>query len=83
MDKAGLTDRLIEEFDCSRSEARSVSDKVAKYVRDRETSDFTEKMKDPNYIPEMLQKNATNGNIITRWNQWIGQFTKDSLYQIS
>lgn len=82
MDETELTDKLVEEFNCNRSDAKNVSNKVAKYINEKEDSELTESMKDPDYIPAILRENATNGNLITRWNQWIGQFSKDSRYKV-
>lgn len=82
MDETELTDKLVEEFNCNRSDAKKVSNKVRKYVGEKEASGLTENMKDPDYIPVILRENATNGSLITRWNQWIGQFSKDSRYKV-
>lgn len=82
MDRNALTNKLTEEFDTSRSEAERVSDKAVEYVQDKEESELTEKMKDPDYIPSVLRSNTSPGDLISRWDQWIGQFTNDNSYQI-
>ena len=82
VDEDELTDRFLEEFSCTRSEAERVSSKVADYVRDKEASGLTDKMKDPNYIPTILQKKAPEGSIASQWNWWIGQFSNDGSYQV-
>lgn len=82
MDEDELTDKLADEFDTSHSEAERVSSKVVKYVQDKEESELTTKMKDPDYIPAVLQSNTSLGDLVSRWNQWIGQFTKEDSYQV-
>ena len=84
MDENELIKKLLEEFtDANRSEAEQVSGKAAKYIDEKEESEFTKKMRDPEYVPAVLQNNTSPSlPLISRWNQWIGQFTKDNSYQI-
>lgn len=82
MEENRLTDNLEEEFGCARPEAKRVSSKVSDYVRDKETSELTDKMKDPNYIPAILQRKAPEGSIVLQWNWWIGQLSNDKSYQV-
>jgi hypothetical protein len=77
-----LTDNLVEEFGTSRSEAERVSRKLVGYVEHTEESELTRKMRNPRYIPAVLRDNASGKDLISRWNQWIGQFSKESSYQI-
>ncbi|WP_152418318.1 hypothetical protein [Halorubrum aidingense] len=84
MDKNELTKKLLEEFtDANQSEAEQISGKAAKYVDKKGESEFTKKMRDPEYVPAVLQNNTSPSlPLISRWNQWIGQFTGEYSYQI-
>ena len=84
MDENELTKQLLEEFpDTTQSEAEQVSGKAAKYVDEKEESQFTKKMRDPEYVPPVLQNNTSPSlPLKSRWNQWIGQFSGDNSYQI-
>ena len=82
MDEDELTDKLADEFDTSHSEAERVSSKVVKYVQDKEESELTTKMKDPDYISSVLRENASPSTLESRWDQWIGQFTKGDSCQV-
>jgi hypothetical protein len=85
MDEDELTKKLLEEFSsANQREAEKVSGKVAKYIDEKEKSKFTKKMRDPEYVPAVLQNNtAPSLSLESRWNQWIGQFTKDDSYQVN
>jgi len=83
MDENELTKKLLEEFDATKDEAEQVSRKAAKYVDEKEESEFTKKMRDPEYVPAVLQNNTSRSlPLMSRWNQWIGQFSRDNSYQI-
>ena len=83
MEEDELTEKLLEEFDTNPHEAEQVSTKVAKYIDDTEESEFTREMRDPEYVPTVLRNNTSSSlSLTSRWNQWIGQFTKDNSYQI-
>ena len=83
MNENDLTESLLEEFtNANRSEAEQVSGKVAKYIDEKEEAEFTKKMRDPEYVPAVLRNNTSPSDLTLRWNQWIGQFTKDNSYQI-
>lgn len=85
MDENELTKKLLEEFtDAAQSEAEQVTGKAAKYVDEKEESEFTKKMRDPEYVPAVLQNNTSPSlPLMSRWNQWIGQFSVDNSYQIN
>lgn len=83
MNEDELTNNLVEKFDVSCSEAERITSKVSEFVQIKEDSELTEKMKDPEYIPDVLQNNTSpNIPLMSRWNQWIAHFTKDDSYQI-
>ena len=83
MEEDKLTEKLLEEFDTNPHEVEQVSTKVAKYIDDTEESEFTREMRDPEYVPAVLRNNTSSSlSLTSRWNQWIGQFTKDNSYQI-
>jgi hypothetical protein len=84
MNEDELTKRLLIDFtDATQSEAKQVSRKAAKYIDEKEESEFIKEMRDPEYIPSALQ-NTTSPTLPlkSRWNQWIGQFSSDKSYQI-
>lgn len=88
-DKSELVEKLREEFGCSSGAANRVANKVAKYVRDYESSGLAERMKEPDYNIRMLREKpadtfpeSSKAEVEIRWNWWIRSLEAPEDYKI-